>query len=278
MTTREVAPSARAATVLHWLCAGVLFGSLLALPAHADSLDTLQQALSNAETSPVPQGWTVGGIVVTNTSPYRASGKSILVFPGAIYLGERVTFTGDRASYTFAREGATSFYGRLRWRGGNLDPKDAPEWEGMFRREGQLEAGLGTMTITSAGLWTARFSSDVSGRSKGTEVLLNWSIPIVGERWLIMGGVDMVWRSRRFNNYFYGGVSPAEATTTRPAYDVGDSWSFAPSLVATYRLSPRWVVGAAISHENFSRTVRDGPLVQRRGRTDALIALGYTLR
>jgi outer membrane protein len=259
---------ARAATlVLLWLGA--------ALSARADAIDAAQRILADPARSPIPQGWILGGAAYHGTSTYAAAPPTTLAIPGAIYIGTPWLYLGDRLYYTISNQGPWQFYGRLRVRFGALDPEDEPEWAGMEPRRGQLEAGLGTVLTTPFGLWTARFSSDVSGRSHGTEVLLNWSAPIVGPGWLVMPGLGVFWRSDRLANYYFGGVSPAEAAPGRPAYDVGSTWSWTPQLIASYRFSPRWVGTFLFSYERFADSVRDSPLVDGKGRWDALVAIGY---
>ncbi len=246
--------------------------------AQADPIDMIHQVLSNTETSPVPRGWLLGGAAYSGSSPYDAGDSTSTVFPGGVYLGEKFMYLGDRAFYTFAKQGAFSFFGRLRLRLGNLDPQDEDAWTGLRERKGQLEAGLGVVMTSPIGLWSARFSSDVSGRSNGTEVLLNWSVPIVRERWLLMPGVSVFWRSDKLANYYFGGVSAAEAAPGRPAYDVGSAWTLSPSVLGSYRLSDRWLLGAVASYEAFGHRMRDSPIVQKDGYYNVLVALGYVLR
>lgn len=248
------------------------------LAAQASDLSGIQQVLSDSETTPVPSGWTLGGVAYSGSSVYQAGKTTTMAIPGAIYIGPQFMYLGDRAFYTFGRQGPVAFFGRVRVRLGNLDPADSPEWTGMTERKGQLEAGLGAVAVSSVGLWTARFSSDVSGRSKGTEVLLNWSAPIVRERWFVMPSVGVFWRSSRLANYYFGGVSDAEAAPGRPAYDVGNAWSLSPSVVASYRIDRHWLAGLVLGYDAFSNTMRDSPIVQKNGRYDALIGLGYVWR
>ena len=240
-----------------------------------DALESVQGILSNAQTSPLPGGWTIGGVGYSGSSTYQLGDTSSILIPGGIYMGTDVLFLGDRVFYTFAREGPLSFFARGRVRLGNLTPEDKPQWAGLSERQAELEGGLGAVLVSPVGLWTARVSSDISGRSNGSEALLNWSAPIIGDRWLVMGGMGLTWRSGNLANYYYGGVSPAEATATRPAYDVGNTWSLTPSLVTTYRINPQWLLGGVLSYEAFSDAVRDSPLVQKAGRYDALVGVGY---
>jgi len=240
-----------------------------------DALKSVQSILSNSDASPLPAGWTLGAVAYSGPSVYTDGSTNKLLIPGGIYLGKDVMFLGDRAFYTFAQDGDLSFFGRARVRLGNLSPRDTPQWAGLTQRQAQLEAGLGTVLISPVGLWSARFSTDVSNRSNGTELLFNWTAPLFGERWLTMGSVGLMWRSGALANYYFGGVSASEATASRPAYDVGNTWSVVPSLVTSYRLSPQWLVGGVLSYEAFPASVRDSPLVQKSGRYDALVGIGY---
>jgi outer membrane protein len=259
-----------------WWLPALLAASSLA--AQANDLSAIQQILGDSETSPVPAGWTLGGVGYSGSSAYQDGKDTTAAIPGAIYIGPQFMYLGDRAYYTFGKQGPVAFFGRLRVRLGNLDPDDSPAFAGMHERKGQLEAGLGAVAVTSVGIWTARFSSDISGRSDGTEVLLGWSAPIVHERWLVMPSVGVFWRSDKLANYYFGGVSGAEAAPGRPAYDVGNAWSLSPSLVASYRFDRHWLAGLVLSYDAFSDAIRDSPLVQQKGRYDALIALGYVWR
>lgn len=257
----------------------VLMALLLAAPVHADELDAIGQVLGNALTSPVPTGWTLGGVVYSGSSPYSAGSATTMAIPGGVYLGDNgVMYLGDRIYVDFAKQGPVTVYGRLRVRLGNLDPADSPHWTGMTPRKGQLEAALGAVWVTPVGLLSARMSSDVSGRSKGSEGLLMWSVPLVGERWLVMPSLGTFWRSRKLANYYFGGVSEAEAAPGRPAYDVGDAWSLTPAVIASYRVAPQWLVGAIFSADVFSDAIRNSPLVGKRWRYDALVGVGYIWR
>ena len=263
------------ALILCCVAAGLI---VFSQTARANGLEAIQQILGNRDSSPVPQGWTVGGAAYIGSSPYSAGATSTLAIPGGIYIGDKLMFLGDRMFYTFGRQGPVSFFGRLRVRLGNLDTADSPEWTGLTARKAQLEAGLGAVVVSPVGVWTTRFSSDFSGRSKGTELLFNWAAPLVGDRWMVIPGIGGMWRGQRLANYYFGGVSEAEAAPGRPAYDVGNAWSVVPSLVASYRIDRQWLVGVVMGYEHFSSAVANSPLVQKSGRYDALVGLGYVWR
>ncbi len=215
--------------------------------------------------------WLVGCLT---TLPVGAQGLDGLDAMESIQ-SSGVTFLGDRVFYTFARDGDVGFFGRARVRPGNLSLQENPQWSGLTERSAQMEGGLASVLVSPVGLWSARLSTDSSYASNGTELQLNWSTPLVSERWLTMGSLGLTWRSGSLTNYYFGGVSANEAAVARLPYDVGNSWSVVPSVVTSYRLNPQWQVGGVLSYEAFSANVRDNPLIQKAGRYDAMIGIGY---
>ncbi len=260
-----------------WVLLAAAFASRPVL-AHTEELQGIQAVLSNTDSSPVPFGWTLGGVAYTGTALYQHGQSNTMFIPGGIYIGKDWMYLGDRLDYTLARQGAVSYFARARVRFGNLQPEDHPEWAGLQARKGQLEAGLGAVAVTDYGLWSARFSRDVSGRTGGSEVLLNWAAPLIFDRWLVLPSLGVLWRQDSLANYYFGGVTEAEAATGRPAYRVGHAWSFAPSLVVSYRLSPQWLLAGIAAADVFSSPIKNSPLVQRQARYDFLFALGYVWR
>lgn len=246
--------------------------------AVADPVDNIRHILADPQSSPLPLGWLVGGMGYTGDSTFAARPRTSLAIPGAVFIGRDFVYLGDRGFYTLGAAGPLSMFARARVRLGSLDPKDSPAFAGMARRKAQVEAGLGVSAVTGVGLWSARFSSDVSGRSHGHEVLLSWTAPLVHERWILAPGVGALWRSSRLADYYYGGVAASEAAPGRPAYAVGSSLSINPSLSATYRASPQWLVAGVIGYEAFGPEIRNSPLVQKRGTTGVLVAVGYLWR
>jgi outer membrane protein len=272
--SRAKAPRQEAYRVRRQICLGIAL-LFVGLASKAEDLQGIQSILANGQTSPVPSGWTLGGVAYTGSSPYKHGAQTTHPIPGGIYIGKDWMYLGDRAFYTFSRKEEWSVFGRLRYRLGNLDPADSRAWTGLEERKGQLEAGLGVAMASSYGLWTARFSSDVSGRTRGTELLFNWSAPLVRQNWMVMPSAGVLWRQDRLANYYFGGVSAKEAGPGRPAYAVGHAWSFVPSVLASYRINPQFLVGAILSADVFSSAIQDSPLIQKRARYDVLLGVGY---
>ena len=252
---------------------------LLLLPggaqAEADlgSIDIFSQ---NSADSPVPKGWIAGGAVLGGQARYQAQHNDITVIPGALYFGERFMFLGDRARYYFYIDDDIALYGYGRYRFGNLDPDDYHAFEGMNKRKGELEGGAGGSWFTRFALLSARLSTDVTGRSKGQELLLWADFPVIAGPLLVMPGMGMMVRSNRMANYYFGGVSRAEATPVRQAWHNGTTISPMAALITSYRFSPHWTGMFAANYELYDRDIANSPLVQHRGEFYAITGVGYT--
>lgn len=247
-------------------------------PAHAagdEALDTLVDIVGDRDTSPIPLGWVAGAAAYAGASPYRADSTSMLAFPGAIYLTPRTMYLGDRASTTLYHEGLFRAYARGRLRFDSLNPEDHPEWAGLRARRWELEAGLGAQALTPVGIVTVRGGSDVIGRSRGQDAVVSMDFPVLRERYVLMPSVAVIWRSSNLANYYYGGVSHAEAAPGRPYYDVGAAVSVQVSAVASYRLSRRWLAALVTDYERYPGAISNSPLIGRSGTWDLLLGAGY---
>ncbi|CAE6916455.1 Structural protein MipA [Pseudomonas marincola] len=260
-----------------WSIAASMGALMTTQSALADvELGSLQLLSEDNDTSPIPRGFAVGGVALGTSARYEASGSQGYVIPGFVYFGDDLLYVGDRGRYYFHRnENFAAFaYGRVRF--GNLDPDDEREFEGMDKRHSQLEAGLGANIITPYALLTARASTDITGTSNGQEMLLWADFPWLHDRWLVMPGMGVVWRSSKMANYYFGGVSDDEATFERPSYSTGATVSPMVSLITMYRISKNWIGTASLAYEHYDSDIADSPLIDTKGETTFLIGAGYT--
>ena len=159
--------------------AGLAALLLTVLPARADiDLGSLDLLSSANPSSPVPRGLVGGAVLLGGQARYQAQDNTLYPIPGFLYFGEQFMYLGDRARYYLHKDERVALYGYGRVRFGNLDPADEPAFTGMEQRKGQLEGGIGGNLITPYALLTVRASSDISGRSKGQELLLWADFPI----------------------------------------------------------------------------------------------------
>lgn len=256
--------------------ASTLALALVAIPAKAEiDFGALDAFASDTPNSPVPKGAVLGGVVIGGQARYQAQDNSAFVIPGMVYFGERLMYLGDRARYYVYKNDtiATYLYGRVRF--GNLDPADEPAFAGMNKREWQLEGGLGANIVTPYALLTVRAASDVTGTSKGQELLLWADFPIVKDNLLIMPGAGVMVRSKNMANYYFGGVSSSEATASRPEWNTGTTLSPMFGLITSYRFNKEWIGMIAANYELYDSSIKNSPLVQHTGELYAGIGLGY---
>jgi outer membrane protein len=260
------------------LCAWTLGAAFLLSSAPVRSepeYGSLQLLVSNTETSPVPTGFTPGFGVLSFQNRYAAQKDSFYVVPGFIYIGENFMYLGDRARYYLHRDSQFTVFAFGRVRGGNLNPEKNAAFEGMHRRTWEAEAGVGGNIITPYGLFTFRASSDVTGTSKGQEMLAWVDFPLVFERFLVMPGMGMIWRSSRLANYYFGGIGSDETAPDRPAWNTGATLSPMASIITTYRLSRHWIGTVSAGYEWYDKRIANSPIVQHRGEAFLIAALGY---
>lgn len=247
-----------------------------AMPARADiDLGAMDLLTSDSPTSPVPQGFVTGAALIGGQARYEAQDNALYAIPGFIYFGDDFMFLGDRARYYFHKDENVALYGYGRVRFGNLDPEDSLAFSGMEQRKWQLEGGIGGNIITPYALLTVRANSDVTGRSKGQELLLWADFPILRDNLLIMPGMGLMLRSDKMANYYFGGISESEATAQRPAWDIGTTLSPMAALITSYRFSPNWIGMFAMNYEWYDRDIKNSPIVQHNGELYAGFALGY---
>lgn len=256
--------------------AGLAALLLTVLPARADiDLGSLDLLSSANPSSPVPRGLVAGAVLLGGQARYQAQDNTLYPIPGFLYFGEQFMYLGDRARYYLHKDKRVALYGYGRVRFGNLDPADEPAFTGMDERKGQLEGGIGGNLITPYALLTVRANSDISGRSKGQELLLWADFPILRDKLLIMPGMGLMLRSDKLANYYFGGIAEHEANAQRPAWDTGATLSPMAALITSYRFSPDWIGMFAMNYEWYDGDIEHSPLVQHTGELYAGVGIGY---
>jgi len=98
---------------------------------------------------------------------------------------------------------------------------------------------------------------------------------LVIDRFLVMPGAGVLWRSSKLSNYYFGGVSAAESTPTRPVYDTGSTLAKSLGLITTYRFNRNWIGTASVAYEHYDQAIANSPIVQRKGELFGIVGVGY---
>lgn len=223
----------------------------------------------------IPHGFILGAAVINVPDRFSESDQNFFAVPGVLYIGDRFIYLGDRASYTLARGDVVSFNVNARYRFTSLDPDDAPEFNTLNPRDGQLEAGFGLSALTRVGYFTSRINADVSGKSNGYLAGATWFLPYFKKGLLIMPAIGFRWYDSNFSNYYFGGVSPEEANPLLPAFDTGSTTELNGILTVGYRFNQHWFLTGGAVYSRLSSNVADSPVLLGRDSTILFSALAY---
>lgn len=255
----------------------ILVGICLSTALNADvDFGSLGMLGISQERSPIPKDLVVGAVGIVGQNRYEAQDDTKLFVPGFVYFGNQLLFMGDRGRYYFYKDDSVAAFGYGRFRLGNLDPSEAM-FSGLDERKFELEAGAGINVFTPYALLTFRAASDITGRSNGQEALAWADFPIIKDRLLIMPGCGLVYRSTNLANYYFGGISSAEGTSSPyyESYDTHSTLSPMASLISSYRIDPHWIGMLAMSYERYDTSIKNSPLVQHSGELYAIFGVGY---
>ena len=223
----------------------------------------------------IPKGFVLGAAVINVPDRYSESDQNFFAVPGVLYIGDRFMYLGDRASYALARGDHLTFNVNARYRFRSLDPDDAPEFNTLNPRDGQLEAGFGLSALTPVGFFTSRINADVSGKSNGYLAGATWFLPYYKKGLLIMPAIGFRWYDSSFSNYYFGGVSPEEANPLLPAFDTGSTTELNGILTVGYRFNPHWFLTGGAIYSRLSSNVADSPVLLGRDSTILFSSLAY---
>ena len=145
---------------------------------------------------------------------------------------------------------------------------------GISEREWALELGP---TIGYRGWpvhinWTSYF--EPTDRHDGTISQLAFLLPMEWPRGYLVPSLEVMYESDDYTDYYYG-VTPAEATPTRPAYQPGASTSTAVKVRWGYALSDKWLLTGKLGLKKSGSEITDSPIVDRDSTWSGGIALAY---
>ncbi|MBP7371153.1 MAG: MipA/OmpV family protein [Arenimonas sp.] len=224
-----------------------------------------------------PSGWLLGAGMVYAPTNYidQNDDSSLIPIPAVMYFGDRFFLLGTEATYTIARGKQFSFVANAKYRFSALEPEKDSILSTLDPRNGEIELGVGVNALTKIGYINTKVSADVSGQSGGYLADVAWNLPYYKKRLLLIPSVSVTWYDSKMSNYYYGGVSQAEANIYVPAYDTGSVYSLNAGLIAGYRLSPNWMVIGGFSYSYFSDGMADSPVMRNDYQANVFASLGY---
>jgi outer membrane protein len=174
-----------------------------------------------------PPGTTaLGGGIRTGQSLYFENNNEELrtrdLIPLYLYEGKWLFAYGTAGGVHFINNDTFEFNLIAGYRFQKLDPDRNEYYEGLEKREQSLDAGLQIGLKRNWGNVRLNWVTDTLNKHKGQEIELSYRYDFEAGPWTFSPFVGWKWQDANLTNYYYG-VSEAEATVDRPAYQPGES-------------------------------------------------------
>ncbi|MEQ9562116.1 MAG: MipA/OmpV family protein, partial [Woeseiaceae bacterium] len=221
------------------------------------------------------------GFAVTNSqSPYTGAENSTYGYP---YLTSfrNAAFTKD---WLLVDDGDLG----VRWVGkndwvlglvgrvdtGGFGNSDSAALDGLFARQWAVEMG----PLIGWRRWPVQLEyklyTEIFDRHDGLIGELKFSVPKQYAWGYVVPYVKIRHQDSSYNDYYYG-VSPAEATPTRPVYEPGASTGLVVQLRAGYAINERWLLTGHVQSEWLGSEIVDSPIVDKSQLWSINLGLAY---
>jgi MipA family protein len=235
-----------------------------------------------AQSKPPQNTAKIGLGLVLNDEGYKGLGFKTRPIPALQIQTQRFSLRGTSAEFVLTNPENTDFSVNLR---ADLllqgyKESDAPIFAGMATRKPSLLLGVGSKFATPIGQVWLEAGVDGLGNSKGlrTEAGLGWRIDsntALG-KWSLTPYVSAQYNSAKLANYYYG-VTAAEATAARPAYEPGGTTNFNIGMSASTDLSPSLSLVLGARYRGYGSGIRQSPLMDSSGGFSGTASLLYRL-
>ena len=220
----------------------------------------------------------LGGGFRFGNNPYISSGASdespLDLIPLYLYEGKFLFAHGTSGGIHIFRNDKFSFSALARWRFQQLDPSTDPIFEGLFRRHQTLDAGFTGTYKSGFGDFTLDWVTDTLDKHNGQEVQLSYRYNFIRGAWSFSPFITWGLQSENLANYYFG-VSEAEATAERPAYNVGEAQFFMLGVNTSWQLTDRMLLFGNIGFGGSDKVIEDSPLVDNPNFSQAFVGGTY---
>ena len=220
------------------------------------------ESITDIQTTPGSAG--LGYVLKAEPSVYKDATTRLEIQPLFLYEGERVFLHSSRVGVKLfdSKEQRLDVFLDKRLEGFPLRSPPA-SLSGMAIRQSSTDVGLSYRYRQPWGTLRAELLHGASDTQRGTEARLTYGTEAQSGRWTLRPSVTLAWRNAQLNDYYYG-VTPGEATATRPAYAAGAGINASAGLYASYQLSPNWRLLGGASATLLPGSISGSPVVGKR--------------
>jgi MipA family protein len=156
-----------------------------------------------------------------------------------------------------------------------FDPSDSPRLAGLQERKHRMYGTLGLNYISPVGVFTTRLMHDVTNKSDGARLRMGYLLPLQFNNLLLLPNLGLEYLDSKDARYLYG-VSAAEASGTRAAYEPGSGVNPYVGVTALYQITDRHAVNGFLQYSGLSSKFKNSPIVSERGQTT--LGIGYQFK
>lgn len=218
--------------------------------------------------------WGLGIGVAAQRPPQQGTDTQVVVLPFPSYQGERLSLGFGSVGYALTKSDRfrIAAEGQLRFDG--YDPDDSEALSGLEQRDLTLDAGFSITSNNEWGIASLKVMGDALGVHDGYEISASYQYPLQFERWTIVPSIAANWPSDELVEYFYG-VTLAEATADRPAYNGKSVLNVSAGLNLLYQLTDNWEVIGGGEVTRLGDGITDSPIINREHEVIAYTAIVY---
>ncbi len=214
---------------------------------------------------PTPQNFIGLGAGVLPEAP-GSSGLRFMALPVVQYQYKEVAYISGLKAGAWAFVSADEslrigVYAEPRF---GYTASDSAKTTGMADRDFAIDAGPSLRWQTDAGVLSAEYGFDVSGKSKGQVAQLKFVRPLVSSMAFRLNGiVGATWQDAKMNDYYFGVRSTEVIAGSRPAYAAGSGTAFSVGLSGLFAFNRTGAVFFGATVNRLSSTQSDSPIVER---------------
>ena len=225
-----------------------------------------------------PGASALGGGLRFGQSPYLASDnddqRQLDLIPLYLYEGKYLFARGTAGGLHMFRNDAFELNLLARYRFQKLDADSNSYYEGLEDRDQTLDAGFELGIRQKWGELKLDWVTDTLNKHDGQEVRFAYRYRFEAGPWSLSPFISWTWQDANLTNYYFG-VSEAEATPDRPAYQPGESQWVGFGLNTAWHATDRIVIFGNVGFGGSDSGVTNSPLIEEDGISSAFVGGTY---
>ncbi|MES9832059.1 MAG: MipA/OmpV family protein [Candidatus Thiodiazotropha sp. DIVDIV] len=232
--------------------------------------------------------WMVGANLGGGRNPIVGEDGYAVLVPVVAYRGERfhanlgnpgLSFFNGSAhfgglGYSLIKEENFNLDLVGRFRAMGIDPDDNDELEGLKKRKPGFDAGIDVSWGSEFGELNGQLLADISGRSKGQELVVSYAYPVQFGGWTLRPELGVSWQSSDLADYYFG-VDADESNSQREAYEGKSTVTPFLGIQAEYELTKHTNLIGGVGMGRLGDGISDSPIVEERNVAGGFIGAVY---